>query len=252
MTLLLNGYWVVQTYDVYATYPVEAYIFLFAGLLLILFSLLLKHAFKNTGDQTELAFEPNRLGILISSAWRDINTAGAKLLYLAIIILAILYIVDRELVLPLIGISFFIGILLTAFFYILSEQIEENEKIDLQPESEKIRALLNLIDYRKKAFSIPLVLHVAIILSILVTKEFEIVLEMQIDSMYAWDLKFLVLPLSGLVLACGLLFVMENWNFLGIRRRVQGDYKLMAIHFAEIIVCGAGLFIWLMTLLFPL
>src|SRR5690606_27694142 len=119
-----------------------------------------------------------------------------------------------------------------------------------QPENHKIRIFLRLIDYREHIFSLPLILFIIIVLTFLLSKQYGFMLSLGTSGNpnYVTTLPISTSVLSGLVFACGFLYIIQHCDFFGIRQEDQGDNKLMLIHFAEIIIGGSTFLIWLFLL----
>ena len=134
----------------------------------------------------------------------------------------------------------------------LSMALEEEFDVEeTQRSSHKLRKFLRLIDYRRHPFSLPLILFIGIVLTFLLSAQFglELSLEISGNSRYVISLPNIMILLSGLVFACGFMYIIQHGDFLGIRQTKQGENRLMLIHFLEIILCGAVFLIWLITLL---
>jgi len=135
------------------------------------------------------------------------------------------------------------------FIFIMHDDGEaEAEK---PPKSRFMQILLQLIDYRTHTFSLPLILFILIVVTFLLSKQFEFTLSLETSGnpRYVLSLPGAMYYLTGLIFTCGFLFIIQHGNFLGIHQAKQSEYKLSAIHFVEIMACGPTFFIWLITLI---
>lgn len=257
--VISDGLWVVDTYDSYDTYPKEAFIYLFLGISLTIISYIIIQRknkcitqIKNKTINGLRTGKDNR--VFINKMWKQRMKIGNRIVGFSLVILAILAIFDVGVAIKLLQPIMFLGIIGFSFLYIITDEGKDIEDENLQPKSHKMRNLLRLIDYRKHPFSLPLILFIIIVLTFLLSKQFGLTLNMEVsgNSIYVMSLPIGTYFLSILVFTCTCIYIIQHCDFFGIRQVEQGGYKLLQIHFFEIIFCGSTFLIWLMILIVAL
>lgn len=257
LLVVMDGLWVVQTYNAYETYPREAFLFMLIGLgiMLIAFILIKRNTKKlaseldiNKHNKAEKVIEKENY---ISRIIKQLEKTKNKWFGILLVMLVFIGIFDIEFALSLLRPILFLFMLFFSFFFIMSGEREDTLKETFEPKSDAMRKLLQLIDYRVHPFSIALILFILIVLTFLITKQFgiELSLETSGNPMYVMSLPSGTFILSGLLIACSFMFIHQHCNFFGIRKAEQGQYKLFQIHFFEIIACGSALMIWIVILM---
>lgn len=255
--VVLDGLWVVATYDSYYTYPKEAFIYLILGICLTIISYMITQRKKKCITQIK---NINGVGtgkdnrIFINKMWKQRVKIGNRLLGFSLVILAILAIFDVGMAISLLQPTMFLGMTGLSFLYIMNDEGKDIEEKYIQPKSHKLRNFLRLIDYREHPFSLSLILFIIIVLTFLLSKQFGLMLSLETSGnpVYVISLPVATYILSGLVFACGFIYIIQHSDFFGIRQVEQGEYKLLQIHFFEIIICGPTFLIWLMILIVAL
>ncbi|WP_438348438.1 hypothetical protein ACP8HI_22985 [Paenibacillus sp. FA6] len=252
LIIVSDGLWVVDTYDSYVTYSKETYIYLVLGICLTIIAyLIIQHERRRvtqTINNDSGTGKDNR--VFINKMWRQKEKVGGRLIVFFLVTLVIISIFDFGVAVSLLQPILFLGFLGFSFLYIMKDEGEDKEGEDIQPKSHKIRYLLRQIDYREHPFSLALILFIMIVLSFMLSKHFgfELSLGTSGNSNYVMSLPDGAWFLAELVFACGFIYIIQHCHFFGIRQANQGDDKVMLIHFAEIIICGATFLIWIMTL----
>lgn len=259
--VVVDGLWIVETYDSYEIYPREVFFLLILGLCLMFVAYWIIQHRWNSVARTESEINSVRekrtsSQLFVNRMWKQRETVGSRLVLFILVILAVIAIFDLRLALRMLQPIMFIGMIIFSFFYIMNDEREElkEEEKDFQPESHRMQALLRLIDYRQHPFSLGLLIFIFIVLSILLSKQFGFMLSLETggNPRYVMSIPSSAFILSGLAVACGFIYINHHCDFFGLRRTKQGPYKLFQIHFYEIIICGASFFIWLTILIITL
>lgn len=243
--IVLDGIWVVDNYDSYITYPKAAFIYLVIGIGLTTFAhLIIQYVSKENVPLDK----DNR--VFINRIWRQREEIGNKLVAVLLILLAIVFVFNYRVAVILLQPIIFLGLIGYSFLYIVQDESEDTEEKDIMPSSPKVRNFLRLIDYREHPFNLPLILFIMIVLTFLLSKHFGFVLSLETSGnpRYAISLPTGALLLSELAFACVFIYIIQHCNFFGIRQVQQGEYKLMLIHFIEIMACGPVFLLWLFVL----
>ena len=108
----------------------------------------------------------------------------------------------------------------------------ENDEVE-EPKSR----IMRMIDYRTHPFSIPLILYILIVVSFLLSKQFEFTLSLQTggNPRYVIRLPASMYLEAALVFLCGFIYIIHNGDFFGIHKEKQSGNKLVAIHFIVLI-----------------
>ncbi|MFX3648520.1 MAG: hypothetical protein ACE3K2_22755 [Paenibacillus sp.] len=252
--VILDGLWIVETVDSYDIYPGSAWVLLAIGLCLMMFAYsMIQHKRKRetrTKDEVqEIQDERTPTQRFVNRMWKKREAVGGKIILFLLIIHAVIAVFHLGVALRMLQISIFVGMITFSFFYILNDDrgdLKEQEE-DLKPQSQFMQTSMRLIDYRQHPFSLGLLVFLIIVLTFLITKWFgwELSLETGGNPRYVMSLPASTFILSGLTVACGLIYINQHCDFLGLGQTEQGAYRLFQIHFYEIIACGASFFIWL-------
>ena len=249
--IVLDGLWIVETYDSTVPYPREAFVNLILGICLIVISYFF-FKFKKTQiikiRKSHRVKQDNR--VYIRKIWGKREEWGGKLLIGLLIILAIISIFDFGLAVRLISPMLFCGMVVAAFLYAMyHEDVQTEDDEQLKPNTAKIRRLMSLIDYRNHFFSLSLILFIVIIFSYLFTKDLGYTFA-EISGMNVMTLEGGIYCLSGLVFLCGFVYIIHHEDFLGVQQARQSYEKVLRIHFLELGFVGLVFFIWLISLVF--
>ncbi|WP_366291764.1 hypothetical protein [Paenibacillus sp. AN1007] len=254
--VILDGLWIVQTYDVYDNYPGSAWSLLAIGLSLMLLAyFMIQHKQQrrqqdSTKDKVSRKQEERTdAQQFVNRIWREREMIGGKMILFLLVVLAMIAIFDLGLALHMLQVSIFAGMILFAFFYIMNDDrgdLKEQEE-DLKPESPFMQTVVRLIDYRQHPFSLGLFVFIIIVLTFLMSRRlgWELHFETGGNPLYVMSLPTAAFISSGLTFACGLIYINQHSDFFGLRQTKQGTFRLFQIHFYEIIACGASFFIWL-------
>ncbi|WP_068776561.1 hypothetical protein [Paenibacillus sp. FJAT-26967] len=247
----------MDTYNRNITYPKEAFIYLMIGIGLTIAAYLIIQCERNRGT---LVKDKNGPGIgkdnriFINKMWEQREKIGSGMIVFLFIMLVVVSIFDFAKALGLIQPLILTGMTGYSFLHIMRDEDEEMKETNLQPRNPKIRCFLRLIDYREHLFSIPLLLFIIIVMTFLLSKHFGLMLSLETSGnpRYVMSLPTSAWITAALVFACAFMYIIQHCNFFGIHRAEQGEYKVIQIHFAEIIVCGATFLIWLVVLVLAL
>jgi hypothetical protein len=251
-----DGLWVVDTYDSYDTYPKEAFIYFILGICLTIISYMIIQRKKKyiTQINNKMINGPRTgkdIRDFINKMWKVRVKIGDKIVGISLVTLAILAIFDVGMAISLLQPMMLLGMIGFSLFYIIKDEGKDIEEGNIQSRSHKLRYFLRLIDYRVHPFSLSLILFITIVLTFLLSKQFGFMLSLGIsgDSRYVMSLPDGTYFLSILVFVCGFIYIIQHCDFFGIRQAEQGEYKIIQIHFSEIIICGSTFLIWLMILI---
>lgn len=243
--IVIVGLWVVEKYDTYSVYPEEVYIYLMVGIGLIIIAFVMEQ-FK--GKRITETKKDNRA--FINKVWKNKVKVGDRAFLIILIIFAIIAILNLDLALSLITPILCLVLIIIGFIFIMHDDGVDDEGD--QPKSRFMQILLWLIDYRNHPFSIPLVLFILIVVTTLLSKQLGFILDLGGGggfSRYTTTLSIQMKIYPALIYTCGLLYIIQHVDFLGIRQAKQSIYKLIFIHVAEIIHCGSTVLILLVELI---
>lgn len=251
--IVLDGLWIVETYDSSVSYPREAFVYLLIGICLIVIS----YFFFKFKEPLSMAIpipkdceakKDNRL--YIRKVWDKREQLGERAMVVLLIILVIIAVFDFGLAVQLLSPILFCGMVVVAFLYAMYHeemQIEDDEQ--LKPKTAKVRKLMSLLDYRDHLFSLSLLLFIIIIFSFLFAKDLGYTFA-EISGMKVMTLEGGVYSLAGLIFLCGFVYIIHHVDFLGVRQARQSYEKVLRIHFLELGFVGIVFFIWLISLVF--
>lgn len=249
--IVIDGLWVIETYDSYSVYPTTAWNYLILGICLMLMAHWIVQHDRKRDTQRIIASsgtgKDNRT--FVDMIWRQRSKVGDQLVVVLIVIFAIISIFDFGVALSLLRPSILFGMIGYGFLFIMKSDTEEDAETDHLPKSPKMQYFLRQIDSREHPFSIPFILFVIIVLTFLLSKHFGYTLSLETSGnpRYVMSLPIGASITSGLVFPSGFIYIIHHCDFFGIRQARQSDYKMLVIHFAGIITCGATFFIWLVT-----
>lgn len=251
MIIVMDGLWIIETYDSWIVYPEEAWVYLIVGLGLMIVAFFIIHHGKIQAIQeiNKDSGEHRDNRAFIDKMWKERTEMGSKLFMLLIFIFAVISIFDFDVALSLLRPSILIGMTLYGFLFIMKSDTEEDAETDILPKSPRMQSFLRWIDSREHPFSIPFILFLIIVLTFLLSKEFGLILSLETSGnpRYVMSLPIGASITAGLVFASVFIYIIHHCDFFGIRQAKQSDYKMMAIHFSGIITCGATFLIWLVT-----
>lgn len=237
------GLWIVKSYDTFVIYPKEAFLYLTSGIWVTLISFLItkfskKKVMKNKKDNRDF----------INKVWRNKVEIGNKVVGYLFVILAILAVFNISFAISLLIPILFLGTISFGFIFIMHE--DGNEESWEPSKNRMIRVMLRLINYRTHPFSISLILFILIVLTFLLSKQFDFTLSLEVggNPRYVHSLPVAMYSLAGLTIICGFMYFIQHEDFFGIQQATQSMEKLVAIHFMELIICGSTFLIWLFTL----
>lgn len=249
----LVGNYIIQKYDeIIGSYSNYTYLLLGAGIVFILVAFGMNHfsSEKFVGNE-DAHIKDNRE--LINKWWNSkfqFSKWSLGILFIPLIVMIVISIINFKLAMDVLGILFFIGMAVFAFIYVVQgKRIEEPE--DLSPRHPTLKMLLHFIDYRRHPFNLSLIIFVLVVVSFLISKEMNIPLHMETSGnpRYVASLPSITVVMSGVMLASTFIYIINNGDIFGIRRAVQNEEKVMAIHFLEILTCGVAFFIWIFTII---
>lgn len=249
--IVLDGLWIVESYDSSVSYPREAFVYLIIGMCLIVIS----YCFFKFKKPLSIAIpkdceakKDNRL--YIRKVWDKREELGERAMAVLLITLVIIAVFDFGLAVQLLSPILFCGMVVVAFLYAMYHeemQVEDDEQ--LKPKTAKIRKLMSLLDYRNHLFSLSLLLFIIIIFSYLFAKDLGYTFA-EISGMNVMTLEGGVYSLAGLIFLCGFVYIIHHVDFLGVRQATQSYEKVLRIHFLELGFVGIVFFIWLISLVF--
>lgn len=249
--IVLDGLWIVESYDSSISYPREALIYLLIGICLIVIS----YFFFKFKEPLSIAIpkdceakKDNR--VYIRKVWDKREELGERAMVVLLITLVIIAIFDFGLAVQLLLPILFCGMVVVAFLYAMyHEEMQMEDDEQLKPKTAKVRKLMSLLDYRNHLFSLSLLLFIIIIFSYLFAKDLGYTFA-EISGMNVMTLEGGVYSLAGLIFLCGFVYIIHHVDFLGVRQARQSYEKVLRIHFLELGFVGIVFFIWLISLVF--
>lgn len=258
--IVLDGIWVVNSYDSYPIYPKEAYIYLGIGISLTVMAYVMiqrsrkrsyqaaKANMRNTPEKDNREF--------IKKLWNQKENIANKLAAILIVVTIFLFILDSGMAFILLQFSIAVGISGFFFLYIMRSDGVSQEELDQEAENDQrrkvwLRRFLRLIDHREHPFSLPLLLFLLVVLTFMLTKEFGLMLSLEVSGnrRYVMSLPSGTVLLTGLIYASGFLYIIQHSDFFGIRQARQSEDMVIMVHFGGVIVGLAVTGIWLFTLI---
>ena len=249
--IVLDGLWIVESYDSSVSYPREAFVYLIIGMCLIVISYFFfkfKKPLSIAIPKDCEAKKDNRL--YIRKVWDKREELGERAMVVLLITLVIIAVFDFGLAVQLLLPILFCGMVVVAFLYAMyHEEMQMEDDEQLKPKTAKVRKLMSLLDYRNHLFSLSLLLFIIIIFSYLFAKDLGYTFA-EISGMNVMTLEGGVYSLAGLIFLCGFVYIIHHVDFLGVRQARQSYEKVLRIHFLELGFVGIVFFIWLISLVF--
>lgn len=249
--IVLDGLWIVESYDSSVSYPREAFVYLLIGMCLIVISYFFfkfKKPLSIAIPKDCEAKKDNRL--YIRKVWDKREELGERAMVVLLITLVIIAVFDFGLAVQLLLPILFCGMVVVAFLYAMyHEEMQMEDDEQLKPKTAKVRKLMSLLDYRNHLFSLSLLLFIIIIFSYLFAKDLGYTFA-EISGMNVMTLEGGVYSLAGLIFLCGFVYIIHHVDFLGVRQARQSYEKVLRIHFLELGFVGIVFFIWLISLVF--
>lgn len=249
--IVLDGLWIVESYDSSVSYPREALTYLLIGICLIVISYFFfkfKKPLSIAIPKDCEAKKDNRL--YIRKVWDKREELGERAMVVLLITLVIIAVFDFGLAVQLLLPILFCGMVVVAFLYAMyHEEMQMEDDEQLKPKTAKVRKLMSLLDYRNHLFSLSLLLFIIIIFSYLFAKDLGYTFA-EISGMNVMTLEGGVYSLAGLIFLCGFVYIIHHVDFLGVRQARQSYEKVLRIHFLELGFVGIVFFIWLISLVF--
>ncbi|MFJ7828132.1 hypothetical protein [Psychrobacillus sp. NPDC096623] len=252
--IVLDGLWIIESYETIDSYPREAIVYLVVGVCFLVVSYLL-FQFKSPQNlviqNDQVKQRDNR--VYIRKIWDNGEKLSGRFLVFTLLVLVIISIFNFALAVRLLLPLLLCGMVVVAFLYSmyhddLDMDMDEEEK--LKPKTAKVRKLMSLIDYRRHCFSLSLLLFIVIVLSYIITKGLGYTFTEISGGMNVMTLEGGMYCLSGLIFLCGFVYIIHHVDFLGVRQAKQSYEKVLRIHFIELIFVGIVFFIWLISLVF--
>lgn len=249
--IVVSGLWVVAKYEEYSVYPREIYKYLIIGICLITIAFLMTQLKNKKITHDVIAPSlPNKKDNreFINKLWKNKMKIGDRVVGFFLVTLALIAIFNLGFAVNLLAPIFLSGTIIFGFVFIMHD--DEDDDVWDPPKSRFMQILLRLIDYRTQPFSVPLILFILIVVSFLLSKQFEFTLSLETggNPRYVISLPALMFTQAALVFICGFIYIIQHGDFLGIRQAKQSDTKKFTIHFAVIGSSSPTFLIWLMTL----
>lgn len=212
--IVLDGLWIVESYDSSISYPREVFVYLLIGICLIVISYFFfkfKKPLSIEIPKDREAKIDNR--VYIRKVWEKREELGERAMVVLLIILVIIAVFDFGLAVQLLSPILFCGMVVVAFLYAMYHeemQVEDDEQ--LKPKTAKIRKLMSLLDYRNHLFSLSLLLFIIIIFSYLFAKDLGYTFA-EISGMNVMTLEGGVYSLAGLIFLCGFVYIIHHVDF---------------------------------------
>jgi hypothetical protein len=246
----VDGHWIIQAYHA-SRIPSDAwyaYIWLVVGVAVTVFAYVMIRQLPDPENQflSDSTTKDNRE--IINRWWRNKDKIIMLVMLLTVSALVVVAVIDFSMAVQLLSPVAFIGIMIITFFYIVKGNRVEDPSDDSK-RKRKTTLFLHRIDYRRHPISIPFILFVLIVISFLLSNDFDIPFNLEVSggSRYVTSLEGLIFWISILMLASTFIYIINQSDFLGIKRAKQNEDKLFSVHYMEIVFCGAGLLIWLVT-----
>ena len=251
LCIVVDGLWIVETYDATISYPREACAYLVLGICLVVISYFFFKFKKPLSLELQKSPEDQKDNrVYIRKVWDKKDEWGGRIIVVLLIILVIIAIFDFPLAVRLLSPIIFCGMVIVAYLYAMyHEDMKGEDDEQLKPQTPKVRKLMSLIDYRNHFLSLSLLLFIVIIFSYLFAKDLGYTFA-EISGMNVMTLQGGVYSLSGLIFLCGFVYIIHHVDFLGVRQARQSYEKVLRIHFLELGFVGIVFFIWLISLVF--
>lgn len=223
-------------------YPAITYILMGSGLGMVFIAFVI-NKFSTYKENPKSGKRDNRE---IINKWINGNLRFANwLLGIAILTLIVAALYDWSWFFRLLEIYFLIGVGFIGFLFVASgDRVDEHDDLDFNGKTKKF---LDLIDYRRHPFNISLILYVLVVGSFVMSKQLDIPFYMEVSGnpRYAISLPDITYFMSGLMIISTYIYIINNGDIFGVRKAEQNGTKVLQIHIAEIIICGATLLMWI-------
>lgn len=241
----LSGNWIILNYDGVVIYPKTSYLIFGIGLVLVVCAFVMNHFFSYQEEKAHT--KDNRHAL---NKWLTADQPFNKwLIGVVILPLVIAPIYSWTLLFQLLECYLFSGLVLAGIIYMLKgDRVEDNKDWEYKGKTKK---LLDLIDYRKHPFNISLIIYIMVIVSFVLSKGLDIPLYMETggNPRYVTSLPTISFLMSSLMVVSTFIYIISHGDFFGFRKAELSYERVMFVHFTEIIVCGATLFILIFTLI---
>ncbi|MGD6900751.1 hypothetical protein [Bacillus infantis] len=248
--LLGDGIWIISSYEDPAPYPFAAYLWLFAGVLLMLISFTFTEVLKGKAGGSDSGFPGFKrkdmreyIQPLAAKAQNGDKRIWALLIAVVIILAAVFFAFPGF---PLLDVVFTMIPAAAGAGFVLYMAKAEPEEDD---EPGNAYRWLRFIDYRRHPFSLALLVFILMNLSLLLSKKYGIslVIDQEGYSPYATSLRTEFHLNAALLVSCACLYINQHASFLGFHPKNSSHLVVVGIHFMEILVCGVGLFVLILS-----
>ncbi|MBD8033174.1 nucleotidyltransferase [Solibacillus merdavium] len=242
-----SGNWIILNYDKVSIYPKSSTITFGIGLIVVVCGFIVSKL--STYREDEHALQKDYRDSL--NKWLQANGPSNKWFTGIILIpLVISAFYSWDLLFVLLKVYLFLGIVLAGFVYLLKE--DRLEAVDFEFKG-KTKKLMNLIDYRKHPFNISLIIYILVIVSFVLSKQWEIPFYMETsgNARYAASLPMLSFLMSSLMVISTFIYIIHNGDLFGFRKSELSTEKIMFVHFAEVF-CGLILITLIFTVIYAL
>ena len=239
-----SGNWIILNYDQVATYPKSSTFTFGIGLIALVCGFIMSKL--STYREDEHALQKDYRDSL--NKWLHTNSPLKKwfsgIIFLSLVIAAFY---SLDLLFGLLKWYLFLGLVIAGLVELLKE--DRLEEVNLEFKG-KTKTLLDLIDYRKHPFNISLIIYILVIVSFILSKEWEIPFYMETSgyARYAASLPTVSFLMSSLMVISTFVYIIHNGNLFGIRKFKLSTEKVMFVHFAEIF-CGVTLVMLIFTVI---
>lgn len=246
LIVAFSGNWIIDNYDLVSIYPEASYILFGIGLAIVVVTFIMNRI-STYHEDTYVYRKDNRDAL---NMWLQDNRPFSKWL-IGIIMIPLLFALfySWSLFFHLFSLYLLCGFVLAGFVYILrGDRVEVEENWDYKG---KTKIMLELIDYRKHPFNISLFLYILVIVSFVLSKQWDIPFYMETSGnpRYVTSLPNSAVLMSCLMVVSAFIYIISQGDFFGFRKAELSYDKVMFIHFVEIYCCGPVLLIWLFTVI---
>ncbi|WP_339195733.1 nucleotidyltransferase [Solibacillus sp. FSL R5-0449] len=246
LTTAISGNWIILNYENVIDYPKASYVVFGIGLAVVGGTFVMSRLFSYL--QPEKVHLKDKRDAL--NEWLMTNLPFNKwVIGLVILPLVIAPFYSWLLLFTMLEWYLFSGLVVAGIIYMLKGERTEDDA-DWEYHG-KTKVMLDLIDYRKHPFNISLILYILVIVSFVLSKGLDIPLYMETggNPRYVTSLPSISFLMSSLMVVSTFIYIISHGDFFGFHKAELSDERVMLVHFAEIIVCGATLFILIFTLI---
>jgi len=240
----ISGNWIILNYDSVTIYPKTSYVGFGIGLVLVAGTFVMSRFFSYR-ENAHIKDKRDRLNRWLMADY----PVNKWLIGLIILPLVIAPFYSWMLFFTMLEWYLFSGVVLAGIIYMLKgDRVEDDTDWEYHG---KTKMMLDLIDYRKHPFNISLVLYILVIVSFVLSKVWDIPLYMETggNPRYVTSLPTISFLMSSLMVVSTFIYIISHGDFFGFRKAELSYERVMFVHFTEIIVCGATLFILIFTLI---